>query len=240
MIVTRREGAVLTIAIDRASARNAISTAGWEQLADAASLVGASDAAVVVLASDVPGIFSAGADLTTLAPLADDVPARAAFRARMRAAIEGLAALPMPTVAAVDGGCYGAAVALILACDIRVAGDGAIFATTPAKLGIGYPGGDVARLSAQVGRGWASHMLFTAAPLDADTAARSGLVEHRAPSANAAARVLADQIAGNAAGALRLLKRTLSDPASSDADFDAAFGTAEFIERLAAFRSRPR
>jgi enoyl-CoA hydratase/carnithine racemase len=238
MIVTRRTGAVLTIALDRPAARNALSIAGWHDFADAVGSAATSDAAVVILASDVPGIFSAGADLTTLAPLAHDVPGRAAFRDRMAAAIEGVARLPMPVIAAVDGGCYGAAVALTLACDLRIAGDSAVFATTPAKLGIGYPGRDVARLSARVGRGQAARMLFSAMPMSADEAVRIGLADLRVTSAIEAANALAATIAANAPAAVRLLKRTLDDP--SDAGFDAAFGGPEFADRLAQFRNRPR
>src|SRR5206468_11547968 len=63
--------------------------------------------------------------------------------------------------------CFGAAIALVLACDLRVAGDGASFASTPAKLGLGYPREDVARLIAQIGKGNAARMLFTGEIVDA-------------------------------------------------------------------------
>lgn len=242
MIALRREGAVATIALDRPAARNAISGAGWNELARIARSVADDDCAAVVLRSDAPGVFSAGADLGEMAALATDEAARAQFRTTMRAAIDGVAAIPVPVIAAIDGGCYGAGVALMLACDVAVAGDGARFATTPAKLGIGYPGADVARLISRVGRGQASRMLFSAAPVDAGEAREIGLVDVRVPDAATAARDLALRIAANSVAALRLLKRTLADPAhaAADAEFDAAFGGADFAERLAAFRARPR
>ena len=239
MIATRRDGAILTIAFDRPAVRNALSAQGWDSLADIVETVG-DDVAVVILASDVPGIFSAGADLGMLATLIDDVAARAAFRLRMHRAVEAIAALPMPVIAAVDGGCYGAAVALTLACDLCVAGDAAILATTPAKLGIGYPGSDVARLTDRIGRGQASRMLFTAEPIDADEAHRIGLADLRAASAITAAHGLAAGIAANAPNAVRLLKRTMAEPFGSDEGFDAAFGDPAFAERLAAFQARKR
>ena len=239
MIATRRVGPILTIAFDRAAARNALSADGWDALADTVEAV-VDDTAVVILASDVPGIFSAGADLAMLATLIDDVPARAAFRLRMRRAVEAIAALPMPVIAAVDGGCYGAAVALTLACDLCVAGDAAVFATTPAKLGIGYPSSDVARLTTRIGRGQASRMLFAADPIDADEAHRIGLADLRAPSAITAAQAQADRIAANAPEAVLLLKATIANPTGSDDAFDAAFGDAAFTDRLAAFQARKR
>ncbi|HWK34748.1 enoyl-CoA hydratase/isomerase family protein, partial [Sphingomonas sp.] len=195
-----------------------------------------------ILASAVPGIFSAGADLAELGTLPNDPPARGAFRRTMAEGIEAIAALPMPAIAAVDGGCYGAAVALAIACDLRVAGDGAVFATTPARLGIGYPGSDVARLIARIGQGQAARMLLSADPICADEAHRIGLAELRAPDAGAAARALAGRIAALAPGAVAQLKRTIADPLSPRVapDFEAAFGAAEFAERLAAFRERAR
>lgn len=240
MILSRRDGPVLTIAFDRASARNAIDGEGWDRLSDKIERAAASDAAVVVLASAVPGVFSAGADLTMVAGLHEDAGGRVLFRERMARATEGLAALPMPVVAAVDGPCYGAAVALVLACDLIVAGRAARFAITPAKLGIGYPGGDVARLVARVGRGGAARLLFTADPVSADEAVGIGLVDVIAEDATATAGDLARRMAGNSHGALRLLKATLADPAGSDAAFDAAFAGRDFADRIAAFRNRPR
>lgn len=229
---------VARLTLARPEARNAISIAGWDALAEAARALAVADPAVVVLASDVPGSFSAGADLTDLYALRDDVAARIRFREAMRGAIDALATLPMPVIAAVDGGCYGAGVALALAADLIVAGDHAIFATTPAKLGIGYPGADVARLIARVGQGQAARMLLTADPVDADEAHLIGLAELRGADAQA----LAGRIATLAPTALRLLKRTIADPAAADGDagFDAAFGGDEFAARLAAFRERHR
>ncbi|RYE01420.1 MAG: enoyl-CoA hydratase/isomerase family protein, partial [Sphingomonadales bacterium] len=156
--------------------------------------------------------------------------------------IEAVAALPMPVIAVIDGGCFGAAVALILAADLRVAGDGAQFASTPAKLGIGYPRKDVARLIAQVGKGNAARMLFTGEIVDAQDALAMGLVELRWEDPASLARAFADRIAANGPQAIRLLKRTLADPSQPalDAEFDAAFGGPEFVEGYKAFRERRR
>lgn len=240
MILARRDGATLRIAFDRAAARNAIDGAGWDALADSIAGAARSDAAAVIVASDVAGIFSAGADLSMLATLHTDAQARPLFRERMARAVEGLAALPMPVIAAVDGPCYGAAVALVLAADIVIAGDDAVFAVTPAKLGIGYPAADVARLIARIGRGQTGRMLFTAAPVDAGEARRIGLADVRAERAGPAADMMAAAIAANSGSAVRLLKRTMTGPDDAGTGFDAAFAGADFVQRLDAFRSRAR
>lgn len=236
MIHLTRDGPVATIALARPEAKNALPIAAWQALAAAARDVG--DARVVILKSDAPGIFSAGADVREFEMIAADPELRPIFRAAMRDAIEAVAALPMPVIAAIDGGCFGAAVALILAADIRVAGNHAEFATTPARLGLGYPQEDVARLVAQVGKGMASLMLFTGDRLVPDEAKRIGLVELRSKKAGETAAALAAAIAGNAPESVRLLKRALRGGEGLGQAFDDAFGSAEFAEGLAAFRER--
>ncbi len=237
MIQTSRDGPIATIALARPEARNALPIAAWEAIAAAAREIG--DARAVILRSDVPGIFSAGADIREFEQLQADPILRTRFREAMRAGIEAVAALPMPVIAAIDGGCFGAAVALVLAADIRVAGNGAEFATTPARLGIGYPQQDVARLRAQVGRGVAATMLFTGDWVKADEAKAIRLVELRAKNAADTALAIARTIAANAPQAVRQLKRALGGPADDlDQAFDDAFGGPEFAEGLAAFGQR--
>ncbi|SEK28773.1 Enoyl-CoA hydratase/carnithine racemase [Sphingomonas palmae] len=224
MIRLSVEAGVARIALDRAAARNALPTTGWLELARVVAQVPA-NARAVLLASDVPGIFCAGADLRDLARLADDVPARASFRTAMRDGIEALASLPMPVIAGVEGGCHGAGVAVALACDLIVAGPAAHFAIPPARLGIGYPAQDVARLSARVGRGQAARLLFTAETINADEALPIGLVDVIGDPAQIAAA-----IATNDGEALRLLKRMLVDPRdpAHDGAFEDSFGSPRF------------
>lgn len=236
MIRVQHDGFVATITLDRAEARNALPIAAWEALAEAVQGLG--DARVVILKSAVPGIFSAGADVREFERLQAEPALRPHFRMAMREAIEAVAALPVPVIAAVDGGCFGAAVALALAADIRVAGDAADFATTPARLGLGYPEQDVVRLAAQVGKGMAALMLFTGDRLGAEEARRVGLVELRAVDAGEMASAIAATIVSNAPQAVRLLKRTLAGGKGLDAAFEDAFGGAEFAEGLSAFRER--
>jgi enoyl-CoA hydratase/carnithine racemase len=232
MIALALAGGVATLTLDRAAARNALPTAAWRDLAALAAAIPA-EARVVLLRSAVPGVFSAGADLVDLARLVDDVPARAAFRAAMGAATGALAALRVPTIAAVDGGCFGAGVALAIACDVVVAGADARFAIPPARLGIGYPPADVARLAARVGRGAAARLLFGAGTIDATEALRIGLADMAGEGAGFAAAV-----AANDAAALRLLKRTLADPADPALDraFEESFGSATFAAGVARYR----
>lgn len=231
------------ILIDRPDRRNAIPAEGWGQLT--ATIIEAKRAAprVLVLRTAVAGIFCAGADIDHIATLAEDAAGRAAFRRAMREAIDGLAALPFPVIAAVDGGCFGAGVALMLACDIVIAGDHAAFAVPPAKLGISYPQEDVNRLAARIGRGQAARLLLGMETIDSGEAARIGLVELAVPAAHGAAEQLAQTIATGSPASLAALKTAIGRTdrpadAESDAAFEASFASADFAEGVAAFRDR--
>lgn len=230
--------AIATITLDAPRTRNALPMAGWRVLTEVVARIAAAAPRVVVVQSAVEGTFCAGSDLKQIAALADHADARAPFRLAMRDALDALAALPMPVIAAVDGDCFGAGVALALAADIRVAGPRAVFAITPAKLGITYPGEDVARLRTLVGPGQAARLLYAADPVDAAEALRIGLAEMAGTGATVAD--LARTIAARSPASLAALKRTLADPAdpAHAASFDAAFAGADFREGLAAFREK--
>jgi enoyl-CoA hydratase len=236
MMKLSQAGDIATLTLDRPATRNAFRIADWHALADVMAGV---EARVLVLRSAVPGTFAAGADIAEMAALADDEAARPAFREAMRRAIDGVAAAPVPVIALIEGGCFGAAVGLAAAADIRVASPSARFAITPAKLGIGYPAEDVVRIGALIGRGSLSRLLLSADTIDGAEALRIGLVDVIGGADDAAS--LAAAIAANAPGAVALLRRTIAGAAGA-ADFDAAFGGAAFAEGLAAFgeKRKPR
>lgn len=232
MITLDQDGSVVRLTLDRPERRNAMGTAHWQALADTVTRIPA-DAAVVVLRSAVPGTFSAGADLSEIAHLADEPERRAPFRLALRAAADALAALPMPVVAAIEGGCHGAGFALALAADVRVATTGASFALPPAKLGISYPAEDLGRLSALIGPGQAARLLFTAETIDAAEAHRIGLVDMIGDCAEVAA-----EIATNDPGALASLKAMLRDPGdpAHGRAFEDSFGSARFRQGTQGYR----
>lgn len=235
---------IARIHLDNPAKQNALSLEHWRALSDAVDAIAATDAKVLLLVSSAPDIFCAGSDLRELAALAEDVPARVSFREAMRRGLDRLRDLPIPTIAAIDGPCMGAGVALALACDIRFAGERACFAITPARLGISYPQEDVARLMRAVGRGQAARLLFGAGTIDAREAERIGLVEQLAVSAVCEAESFASTICGNASSSVRALKSMLFEERRQheafDRSFDEFFADLPFLEGLAVFRKRDR
>ncbi|WP_408590274.1 enoyl-CoA hydratase/isomerase family protein [Novosphingobium sp.] len=243
MIDLSFDGALARITLASAATRNALDMAGWAALADAVARVAWSGARALIVCGTAEGGFCAGSNLRQIARLAEHPHERESFRQAMRAALEPLAALPIATLAQIEGDCFGAGVALALACDIRIAGPRAVLAITPAKLGITYPQEDVARLVALVGPGQAARLLYGAGRVDADEAARIGLVELVADDAAAATHDLACQIIANAPSSVASLKAMVRHGAAGhqpafDHAFDAAFAGADFAEGLAAFAAR--
>lgn len=233
---------VARLRLHRPQVRNAIPASGWAELAGKCGEAAASGARLLVLAG-AREAFCAGADLADFPSFAADPRNATAFRLVMRQGLDSLRDLPIATVAQIEGPCFGAGVALAMACDLRIAGPGARFAITPAKFGISYPQEDVARLVALVGPGQASRLLLGAGTIDSAEAQRIGLVELAPADAGAAVDAFAAAIRANSAESVAVLKRAIRLAAEGrgrdeeqDRRFDALFGSAELGERLAALR----
>jgi enoyl-CoA hydratase/carnithine racemase len=242
------DGAVARLHLNRPEARNAIPLDGWAALADHAEEAERQGARILIIAGASGGAFCAGADLASFDGFRDDPGARTAFREAIRSGLGRLRALPIPTLAVIEGACYGAGVAVAMACDLRFAGPGAQFAATPAKLGISYPQEDVHRLVSLVGAGHASRLLFSAQGIDGAEAERIGLVErYYASGLSEAVEAFASAVESNGAESIRVLKRGialaeagLARDEAQDRSFDDLLGTEDLFQRLDSYRNRRR
>lgn len=234
------EGAAARLVLNRPEARNAIPAAAWATLGDKAEEAAEAGARIVIISGN-GSAFCAGADISEFATMREDVHKITQFRINMRSGLDRLRKLPLPTLAIVDGPCFGAGVALAMACDLRLAGPAARFAITPAKLGIAYPQEDVHHLSGLVGRGHAARLLFSGQRIDGAEAMRIGLVEQYEPSDLAGAtKSLEAAILANSSASIATLKRGLHLAAAGiaqedeqDRRFDALFQSDETAARLA-------
>jgi enoyl-CoA hydratase/carnithine racemase len=175
-------GGVATILFDRVGARNAMSQATWHALPGLiARAEGEADVGVIVIRG-AGGHFGAGNDIAELGRLRNDALACQSYGRDMADAMISVERATKPVIAAIEGNCFGASVALALAADFRVAADDARFAITPAKLGALYLRSDLHRLVATIGQGQARRMIYTACVVEATEAAAIGLVDQMVAS----------------------------------------------------------
>jgi enoyl-CoA hydratase len=246
-VTYERRDAVAQIMISRIERRNALNHTALEELHEAVRRTAADEVRALVVTGD-GGHFCAGADLTELEDQA--------FTDALREALDDLAGLPLPTIAAIAGSCMGLGVQLALACDLRIATPDARFAVPVAKLGLMVDHWTVQRLALNAGYSTARWMMLTAEPISAGHAADVGLVQRmiEPETDDPGAEVLADglrlagsisklaplSLAGSKLG-LDLLERSAesADPDGSyRAAFDRAWASDDLTEGRRAFSER--
>jgi enoyl-CoA hydratase/carnithine racemase len=242
------ESHIATLMLNRPEALNAISRQlAAELLATCHALADRDDVWVVIVTGAGDRAFCAGADLKERRMLSPGE--RTAHTVAIEAAAEALAALPMPTIAAVRGFALAGGAELAIACDLRVAAEDATFGFPEVKIGI-FPGaGGALRLPRIVAGGTARDLLFTGRQITAKEAFRLGLVDRLAPAESilGSAAELAGSIAANAPLAVRAVKRALAE--SHAAPYEdarrtvnalraALDNTVDYEEGLAAFAER--
>ena len=245
------DGAVARLTISRPERRHALIHDALEELHDGVRRAGAAAASgvrVLVITGD-DDQFCAGADLKELEDLA--------FTRALRAALDDLAGLPFPTVAAIAGACMGLGTQIALSCDLRLATPDARFAVPVAKLGLMVDHWTIQRLAMLAGHSTARWMVLTARPLPASDAHRVGLVHELVDvdpatgpgqSVLEAADALAPEIAALAPMALAGSKLGLDllqpsgdlvDPDGAyRAAFEAAWASNDLVEGRTAFGER--
>ncbi|KAL4076158.1 ClpP/crotonase-like domain-containing protein [Scleroderma citrinum] len=204
---------------------------------------------VLIVRSTSANAFCAGADLAERRTMSQmDVNK---FLADLRSTLGQLEALPMPTIAAIDGPALGGGLELSFACDLRVAGHDVTKIGLPeTRLGIIPGAGGTQRAVRLLGLAKAKDLIFTARMLTATEALNWGVVDYiSTPLSTAFDRAfdLAQDIAKGAPLALRAAKQAISRavdlPLESGLDFERAsyevlLGTKDRIEALEAFKEK--
>jgi enoyl-CoA hydratase/carnithine racemase len=201
----------------------------------------------VVVAGEGSQAFCAGADLKERRTMsADEVRAFLDDLARIADGMERQRAV---FVAALEGSAFGGGTELALACDLRVAAEGATLALTEVTLGI-FPGaGGTQRLPRLVGPGRARDMILTGRRVPAAEALGWGLLSRVVPPGRAVeeAVALAQQIAANAPIAVGLAKAAIREGlegtlaeglAIERREYEKTLGTQDRLEGLAAFAEK--
>lgn len=165
---------VATVLLSR-EPTNALSRQVYRELTEAAADVSQRDDICAVVIFGGHEIFSAGDDMSELRTL-NRAEAQASDRVRRRA-LEAVAAIPKPTVAAVTGYALGAGLSLALAADWRVCGDNAKFGATEILAGLVPGGGGCERLTRAVGATRAKELAFSGRFVGPEEALSCGLAD---------------------------------------------------------------
>src|ERR687891_335715 len=242
-VLTAREGAVLTITLNRPDVYNAFNRALHAGLRGALAEAAAGEVRAVVVTGAGRG-FCSGQDLKEFSDLPDG-GIRAALEETYHPNIRAIRSLEKPVIAAINGPVAGAGLSLAAACDVRVASDAATF--VPGFIGIG--------LVPDSGGSWFVHRILGARAfewmvsnrrLSAEEALQWGLVSEVVAADEFAARVaeLADWYAGLPTRGVAMTKQlfehaydaSLEEQLELEAELQsAATGTEDFAEGVQAF-----
>ena len=218
-----------------------------EALADALATLAAAppgEIRAVVLSGRGDRAFCAGSDVR-------DFEVQRGPGGRERLALDEavgrqLAALPMPTIAAIEGNALGGGLELALCCDLRIASTRARLGLPEVRLAVTPGGGGTQRLPRTVGSARAKELVLTGRILDAEEACRIGLVNEVVPAGEARQRAdaIAAEIALRGPLAVREAKRLIDLAGEVDletglaAELDASeriFATDDLLEGATAF-----
>jgi enoyl-CoA hydratase len=204
------KGSVASLRIVRAKQGNPVDRLFLEELDEACAVINDDADARVALLSAEGDVFSNGWDASELAPEEFD-PVEWRTRWDNAPPFASLESMAQPVICALGGDAISAGLELALACDVRVAAEGARFALPETGEGLLPMAGGTQRLPQLVGRGEALRMVLLGEAIDAQEALRIGLVSAVFPRERllAEAEALAQHMASRGPLALRFAKEAI-------------------------------
>ncbi|MGI5339541.1 enoyl-CoA hydratase family protein [Streptomyces sp. CA-181903] len=230
-------GGVTTLTLDRPARRNALSATVIDRLRAGLARADDDPGTRAVVLTHTGGTFCAGADL-------EEPPGAAELAALLREIVE----LPKPVVARVDGHVRAGGLGLVGACDIAIAGEGATFAFTEARLGL-TPAVISLPLLPRLDPRAAGRYYLTGETFDAHEAVRAGLATVAVPDVGAALETVLDALRGASPQGVAESKRLVTADVRAAFERDTErlvalserlFATDEAREGIAAFLERRR
>ena len=242
-VETSRDGAVLTITLNRPDLLNAFDRAMHEALAGALKEARDPEVRAVVLTGAGRG-FCVGQDLNEFREAPGDIADR--LRSGYHPNVLAIRALEKPVIAAVNGAAAGAGLSFACACDIRIASDAATFVPAFINIGLVPDSGSTYSIARLLGPAKAFEWMTSGRRLTASEAHAWGLVSEVVEADAFPARVaeLAAELAAMPTRGIGLTKRlydragesTLEEQLELEAQLQsAATKTDDFREGVAAF-----
>jgi enoyl-CoA hydratase len=168
------QGRTATITLQRPAHHNRLHREDLLALQQHFAALGARPDLRVLVLTGAGSTFSSGFHLGEIA----EHPGAAATDPRLfEHTVDALAALPLPSIARLNGGVFGGATDLALACDFRVGGPAVTLRMPAARLGLHYYPGGLRRAVARLGLATAKRLFLLAQTLDAATLHRLGWLD---------------------------------------------------------------
>jgi enoyl-CoA hydratase len=241
------DGGRATIRLNRPKHLNRLQPEDLDALQRLFDRIEADPAIRVMVLTGTGRAFSAGYDLNSVAERAvSDVEQQSAGSA-FEIVVNRLEDLGVPTICRLNGGVYGGATDLALACDFRIGIDSCEMFMPAARLGLHYYKSGIQRYVSRLGVDNAKKLFLTAQKIDAAEMLRIGYLTAMVPTAAFDAEVdrLAGILAGNAPVAMRGMKRAINEFARGRLDEEAAdrrhrdsMRGAEIREGISAFSEK--
>ena len=226
LLASLEEG-VLSLTLNRPQARNAMSRAMVDALADRLAWAELEPSVKCVVLTGAGKGFCAGGDVKGMAARGDGTVGDNTIdgaihmqRVKQRATAGKLFKMPKPTIASLPGAAAGAGLSLALACDLRIMAATAIMTTAFARVGFSGDYGGTYFLTQLVGSAKARELYYLSERVDAAEALRLGLANWVCPPDELAARTLqiAQRLAHGPTVAYRYMKENLNRAMAGDVD----------------------
>lgn len=222
-IAYSRKGHVGTLVLNNPERHNALGRDELEAIQRHLTEIAADEQVRALVLTGAGGkTFCAGASLQELGAgqMSDDC---------FQITTDQLAALPIPTVCALNGNVFGGGVELALSCDFRLGIEGSRMRVPAAAIGICYPPSGLNRFVERLGVNMAMRILVASEEFDAEAMLRTGFLDRLvlAGRLEEAAYEFALRIAGFAPLAVRGMKALIQDAAGAGIDFAQARDLAE-------------
>jgi enoyl-CoA hydratase len=241
-IIYNQEGPVLTITLNRPEKLNAFSGEMFSEVARATERASDDPAIRVVVFKGTGRAFSSGADLSDISDGRSRI-AEDSFEQRIKdaqAVFDAVEALPMPTIAAINGHAVGAGLQLALACDFRIVVRGVKLGLSDVKIGIIPALGATTRLPKLIGMARTKELILSGDLILSEDALEFGLVNRvvERDSLDQAVHELTDKLISRAPLALAAAKDLINSEAPLDrvaAAQSSLFKTNDAVEGITAF-----
>jgi enoyl-CoA hydratase len=217
-------GARATIRLNRPKHLNRLQAEDLGDLLKLFDRIEADPAVRVLVLTGTGRAFSAGYDLNSVAERATSAREEQSAGSAFEVVVNRLEDLGVPTICRLNGGVYGGATDLALACDFRIGIDTAEMFMPAARLGLHYYKSGIARYVSRLGADNAKKLFLTAQKISAPEMLRIGYLTAMVPLESLDEEVdrLANVLAGNAPVAMAGMKRAINEIAHGKLDEDAA------------------